>query len=658
MSDLKRRLLELKELVDTGLLTSEEFESEKRRLLDRSQELAGRTSAGTPLAGRTVAGPSQIGSYRILEPLGSGAMGTVLRARHVEEGWARRQGGDVALKLIRPELAAAASFRERFLAEAELGMKVEHASVARAFEVVADGASLGIVMELVDGPTLSKRVRPGGLPASEVIALLEPVAEALDHLHAAGIVHRDLKPENIRVRRGGGPVILDLGIAKDTRADAGMTATATTMGSVAWMAPEQIDAKRVGPAADRYALGLIAYALLSGRMPWPEDTSAGRIQVIKLMGQLEPLGLEAFEAAVSSCLATDPSSRPASASAFVDALRAADEAPEPELDTGLEEEPPPPMRAAPPPRRRVVHQPADPDPPKARRKVLLGVAAGVATLLALWGGASLWGSALDEGACGAAAEVDDVASWQAYLEAWPEGRCAGRAEARIDALEAGRFLERQLQGSADDRSLAEVAEENRKAVEGLDLEWFAEQQRDAAEARAGAEEEDEFADVAARVAAETARRAADSTLRLGDFTPRYDQFVALQDEPILESDHVLGLYLLNLGEGLNPIVPMILRRDGTATVAPCGRLDGQWKKVGARVELFDLFGSHRGVNRRVESIAFKQDGEELSLVAGDFGERCLPEPDPMFEWEVLFRHIAGPQVMPLVLATPDFEAEY
>ena len=274
--------------------------------------------------------PQRLGSYRVLGMLGAGGMGTVVRARHMEEGWAQRQGGDVAIKLVHAHLASDATFRDRFFSEAELGRRVMHPGLVQIWDVVAEGPWLGTVMSLVGGESLSSRVRAGGLPVEEVATLLGPIGAALDHLHAQGIVHRDVKPANVVVRPDGGAVLLDLGIAKDTTVGEGHTRTMTTMGTSAWMAPEQADAKRVDGAADRYAFGLMAYALVSGRMPWDEGTSEPRVFANKLTGQLVPLaqaraGLpEGVYAAVTRMLALSPGERLETCAALVDGLRHAE----------------------------------------------------------------------------------------------------------------------------------------------------------------------------------------------------------------------------------------------------------------------------------------------------------------------------------------------
>jgi serine/threonine protein kinase len=268
--------------------------------------------------------PARIGSYRILGLVGSGGMGTVVRARHAEDGWAAQQGGDVAIKLIHPEIASSAEFRSRFMTEAGLGRRLQHPGLVPVYDVVSDGPWLGTVMGLVLGAPLSQRIVPGGLSVGEVAALLEPLGAALDHLHSHGVVHRDVKPANIVVRADGSAVLLDLGIAKDTQAElGGHTRTMTALGTSAWMAPEQADAKHVDGAADRYAFGLLAYALLAGRMPWGSDATEARVLATKLMGQLEPLSVSkpgvsgSVSTAVMSMLSLSPSERPSSCASFM-----------------------------------------------------------------------------------------------------------------------------------------------------------------------------------------------------------------------------------------------------------------------------------------------------------------------------------------------------
>ncbi|MCP4805903.1 MAG: protein kinase [Proteobacteria bacterium] len=399
MSELEGKLTQLKRLLDLGLIDEADFAKQKDALL--AVELGSGPSLGgvTRVADATL--PERLGSYQVLGELGAGGMGRVVRARHVEEGWARRQGGDVAIKLIHPHIASEPGFRERFFAEAELGRKVTHDSVATVFDVLADGDHLATVMSLVEGRELSAFVRPGGMPLAEAVALLWPLAEALDHLHGLGIIHRDLKPANVKVRSDGKPVLLDLGIAKDTTLAHGQTMTSTAMGTAGWMAPEQADAKRVGPAADRYALGAIAYALLSGRMPWADTASEARILSNKLAGNLLPLGDVSGCSAETSdrvmgMLSLEPAARPASCAAFVAGLvsppSAAPASPQPKPAPEPVSAPvPEPVRAAAPVPSTPVSAPGNASGSQAN-KLLVIAAVGVVGLVLCCGGLAVVGA--------------------------------------------------------------------------------------------------------------------------------------------------------------------------------------------------------------------------------------------------------------------------
>jgi len=273
--------------------------------------------------------PERLGNYRVLEIIGAGGMGQVIRVRHIEEGWARRQGGDVAMKLVHPEYANDPDFRERFYREAELGRRIRHPHVAQVHEVVSDGPWLGAVLDLIEGTDLSARLRPESLPLDEVLTLLRPLAEVLDYLHAQGIVHRDVKPANVRVRPDGSPVLLDLGIAKDLTDPAdGQTKTMTMLGTTAWMAPEQADGKTATAAADIYAFGLVAYRMLSGQMPWDENVTEARIITNKMVGRLQPLATAApglpsgVARAIMAALSVEVENRPATCGALVEQLAA------------------------------------------------------------------------------------------------------------------------------------------------------------------------------------------------------------------------------------------------------------------------------------------------------------------------------------------------
>lgn len=337
MSIWKQMIADGKELLDSGAITQEEFDNIKNQALalQRSQtdvpatgkdELAGETMIVSanhaldielenvsddkkdPLTGQTVLHldsyrdveehavlepeeRTSIGKYQIVEEIGKGGMGTVYRARHRVEAFAKRTG-DVVIKLMNPELASSNDFVERFMAEAAIGRSINHDNFVGIHEVEYEEASstLAIVMDFIEGRTLQDLIPDQGISLEVAIPIVSQLCDALDHLHSKGIVHRDLKPENIIVKSDGTPIILDMGIAKDTSdSSLSQTSTGMAMGTPLYMAPEQLDAKSATSAADRFALGLIVYQMLSGRLPWDDGLGKGEVLSLKFSGQLERL---------------------------------------------------------------------------------------------------------------------------------------------------------------------------------------------------------------------------------------------------------------------------------------------------------------------------------------------------------------------------------
>ena len=292
--------------------------------------LPGQTRVGAPDAAAPPETPETtpewIRNYRVLGLIGRGGMAMVVRARHFEEEWAAKQGGDVAIKLINPMLANRPEFRRRFLAEARLGERLRHPRLVSTLDIVEAPDQIAIVMSLVAGEPLQTRKRDGGLPLDEVVELLSGVAEAIDYLHRNSIVHRDIKPENILIGVDGSPVLIDLGIAKDALDRTAHTQTTTPLGTTDWMAPEQADGKIVDGAADRYSFGLVAYVLLAGRFPWGGADTEARVSHEKLSGRLVPLQRfrpdlpKKITGAVGRMLELSPTKRYPSCTAFIEAL--------------------------------------------------------------------------------------------------------------------------------------------------------------------------------------------------------------------------------------------------------------------------------------------------------------------------------------------------
>ena len=266
---------------------------------------------------------TDVGSYKVVDFLGEGGMGSVYRGRHKIDDFAK-QGGDVAIKSLKTEYATNPAFRERFIREAGLGRRLNHRNIARCLDVVVKDQVLALVMEYIEGVELKSLIRRG-IVRDQVMSILRPIAEALDYLHHEGIVHRDIKPANIKIDPNGRPVILDFGIAKDTSKDGSeQTKSGFRMGTVPYMAPEQMNAKHVDGRADQYSLALIAYEMLCGELPWDIRIGDYEIYGKKMHGGLNPLehhGLPiGLSDVVMKALRPKVSERYGSCVSFVDAL--------------------------------------------------------------------------------------------------------------------------------------------------------------------------------------------------------------------------------------------------------------------------------------------------------------------------------------------------
>jgi serine/threonine protein kinase len=173
--------------------------------------------------------------YRVIERLGTGGMATVWLAED------ERLGRRVALKRL--HLGFAPDVEERFKREAKLGASLTHPNVVGVYDVVNHQDEVVLVMEYVDGQTLAEVLSAGAMDRDRAIALLRPLALALDHAHKQGVVHRDVKPANVLVRKDGTVKLADLGIATGVESTS-LTATGTALGSAAYMAPEQFEGRR------------------------------------------------------------------------------------------------------------------------------------------------------------------------------------------------------------------------------------------------------------------------------------------------------------------------------------------------------------------------------------------------------------------------------
>ncbi len=212
-----------------------------------------------------------IGKYRFISKLGRGGMGTVYKA--VDETLDR----EVAIKILNPEFADR-DVMKRFRAEASMLAKLNHPAIATIYELHRSDDDLLMVMEFVRGESLDQFVqRVGPIEPERAAYLLAQVLDAIGHAHAAGIIHRDLKPSNVMVTESGTAKIMDFGIAR-VRGAEHMTTDGYMMGTPAYMSPEQVLCHEVDGRSDLYAVGVMFYRLLTGKLPFEADTAFGMVQ--------------------------------------------------------------------------------------------------------------------------------------------------------------------------------------------------------------------------------------------------------------------------------------------------------------------------------------------------------------------------------------------
>jgi len=209
---------------------------------------------------------TRVGAYEIEEVAGRGGMGVVYRAKHVH------LGRTVALKVLVPELIEDAGFRERFLRESRLAASINHPSIITTYDAGEADDLLYIAMQYVDGAHLGELLQDAsGLEPRRALSFLNQIAAALDAAHAHGIVHRDVKPANVLIDSER-CYLTDFGLTKRISSQTALTAKGQFVGTVHYMAPEQIKAEAVDARTDVYALGCLAYQALVGRVPFERDS--------------------------------------------------------------------------------------------------------------------------------------------------------------------------------------------------------------------------------------------------------------------------------------------------------------------------------------------------------------------------------------------------
>jgi eukaryotic-like serine/threonine-protein kinase len=328
-----------------------------------------------------------IGQYELRELLGEGGIGQV----HAAYDTVLQR--EVAMKSLRPELLSDTNFADRFRAEATSLARLNHPNITTLYSLIPDGKNLYMVMERVRGHTLDdileKRKAP--LAVSESLAIISQAADGLAYAHSMGVIHRDIKPSNLMIAENGVLKIMDFGIAR-VRGSQRLTRTGSIVGTLAYMAPEQLRGEEGDEACDIYSLAIVLYELLTGAPPFSANSEYDLMQAqinekpARLISRVPGLDSK-VEAAIMRALAKKPNQRFASARAFSDALGAsALRLDAPKIlhnDTRLIETPVDPIQIAPPRRSVVEKLPNIPGLSPELRAVVYG--GGIAALLAAGG---------------------------------------------------------------------------------------------------------------------------------------------------------------------------------------------------------------------------------------------------------------------------------
>src|SRR5271169_2056727 len=262
-----------------------------------------------------------LGPYEIQSPLGAGGMGEVYRARDT------RLDRIVAVKILPEHLCSNPEAKQRFDREARAISSLSHPNICHLYDVGQHNGISYLVMEYLEGETLGERLRKGRLPLEQVFRVSVEICQGLEQAHRSGVIHRDLKPGNIMLTKSGAK-LMDFGLAKAQAAPLGnvpasntlatmsqpLTTEGTIVGTIQYMAPEQLEGKEADKRSDIFALGSVLYEMVTGKRAFEGKTTASTIAAIlaaepKPLSAVQPLSPPALEHVIATCIAKDPDER-------------------------------------------------------------------------------------------------------------------------------------------------------------------------------------------------------------------------------------------------------------------------------------------------------------------------------------------------------------
>ena len=299
-----------------------------------------------------------IGDYEILSILGAGGMGKVYKVRNVISDRIE------AMKILLPDLHSNQSLADRFLREIRLLATLNHPNIAALRTALMHENQLVMVMEFVEGETLSNRIARAPISTSEAVNYADQVLSALSYAHKQNIIHRDIKPANMMLTPQGIVKLMDFGIARSST-DGTLTSTGTTLGSLNYMPPEQVRGESADARSDIYSFGISLYELLTGKLPFHSDSQYSLMTAHLNEVPTPPITLRddlpaSLNEIIMMAMAKDPAERFQSADAFRAALKSVPVSPLPVADTTLTPTPKPAKTPKPSSATTLVETPLPP----------------------------------------------------------------------------------------------------------------------------------------------------------------------------------------------------------------------------------------------------------------------------------------------------------